>query len=85
MLLVSWIVKSTPLKVDRWFRRLQLCLHLAFSLGHGGNDAQNHGDYLDVVDCDRPLGKTDPLPPMWVVSHVMRRLVLGLCSVAGEL
>jgi PiT family inorganic phosphate transporter len=37
----SWIVrKQRPLKVDRWFRRLQLLSAAAYSLGHGTNDAQ---------------------------------------------
>lgn len=41
MLIVSWVfVKSTPRKVDTWFRRLQLVSAAAYSLGHGGNDAQ---------------------------------------------
>ncbi|MDQ7989273.1 MAG: inorganic phosphate transporter [Candidatus Dactylopiibacterium sp.] len=41
MLAVSWIcVNKTPMKVDRWFRRLQLVSAGAYSLGHGGNDAQ---------------------------------------------
>ena len=32
--------RATPSKVDRWFRRLQLVSAGAYSLGHGGNDAQ---------------------------------------------
>ncbi|HEU4373071.1 MAG TPA: anion permease, partial [Telluria sp.] len=37
MLIVSWVfVKSTPRKVDTWFRRLQLFSAAAYSLGHGG-------------------------------------------------
>jgi inorganic phosphate transporter, PiT family len=32
--------RKTPLKVDKLFRRLQLFSASAFSLGHGGNDAQ---------------------------------------------
>jgi PiT family inorganic phosphate transporter len=36
-----WIFrKTTPANVDRLFRRLQLLSAAAFSLGHGGNDAQ---------------------------------------------
>lgn len=31
---------SRPFKAERWFRRLQLLSSAAFSLGHGGNDAQ---------------------------------------------
>ncbi len=41
MIAVSWIfVRSTPSRVDRWFRRLQLVSAACYSLGHGGNDAQ---------------------------------------------
>ena len=41
MLLVSWVfVRSTPSHIDKWFRRLQLVSAGAYSLGHGGNDAQ---------------------------------------------
>jgi PiT family inorganic phosphate transporter len=32
--------RSNPYKADRWFRRIQLFSSAAFSLGHGGNDAQ---------------------------------------------
>ncbi len=32
--------RSNPVKVDRVFRRLQLLSAAAYSLGHGGNDAQ---------------------------------------------
>lgn len=32
--------KANPSKADKWFRRLQLVSSAAFSLGHGGNDAQ---------------------------------------------
>ncbi len=41
MLAVLWIFKGfRPTRVDRWFRRLQLASAAAYSLGHGGNDAQ---------------------------------------------
>lgn len=41
MVAVSWIFKSrAPRKVDSWFRKLQLMSAAAYSLGHGGNDAQ---------------------------------------------
>src|SRR5215467_14805209 len=41
MIAVSWIfVRSTPSRVDRWFRRLQLVSAACYSLGHGGHDAQ---------------------------------------------
>jgi PiT family inorganic phosphate transporter len=38
---MAWIFqKSTPHRVDSWFRRLQLVSAAAFSLSHGTNDAQ---------------------------------------------
>ena len=41
MVLVSWIFhRSAPRFVDKLFRRLQLLSAAAYSLGHGGNDAQ---------------------------------------------
>ncbi len=41
MVAVSWIFqKDSPLHVDKLFRKLQLVSAAAYSLGHGGNDAQ---------------------------------------------
>lgn len=41
MIAVSWIFRHmSPLKVDRYFRKLQLISAAAYSFGHGTNDAQ---------------------------------------------
>ena len=40
VLIVNICRKANPYKADSWFRRLQLVSSAAFSLGHGGNDAQ---------------------------------------------
>lgn len=41
LIVISWLfVRSTPSRVDRLFRRLQLVSSSMYSLGHGGNDAQ---------------------------------------------
>lgn len=38
---VFWILRNKPpRRIDAWFRRLQLFSAAAYSLGHGGNDAQ---------------------------------------------
>ncbi len=38
---LSWLLyRRTPRQVDTWFRKLQLLSAAAYSLGHGGNDAQ---------------------------------------------
>ncbi len=41
MILVSWLFhRSSPGRVNRWFRYAQLASSAAFSLSHGANDAQ---------------------------------------------
>jgi inorganic phosphate transporter, PiT family len=41
MILVSWgFHRSSPSRIDGWFRKLQLVSAGLYSLGHGGNDAQ---------------------------------------------
>jgi PiT family inorganic phosphate transporter len=41
MVTVYWICRNAaPSRVDRYFRKLQLVSAAAYSLGHGGNDAQ---------------------------------------------
>lgn len=41
MVAVSWLLRHRrPQQVDKWFRKLQLLSAAAYSLGHGGNDAQ---------------------------------------------
>ena len=38
---IYWLCRdTTPMRVDRWFRRLQLTSAAAYSLMHGANDAQ---------------------------------------------
>ena len=41
MVVIFWLLQhKTPQRVDKWFRKLQLFSAAAYSLGHGGNDAQ---------------------------------------------
>src|SRR5437016_11180556 len=41
MTAVHWLLRSkAPQQIDKWFRKLQLLSAAAYSLGHGGNDAQ---------------------------------------------
>ncbi|MCW3082057.1 inorganic phosphate transporter [Segetibacter sp.] len=40
VLIVQLCKRSNPYKAERWFKRLQLVSSAAFSIGHGGNDAQ---------------------------------------------
>jgi PiT family inorganic phosphate transporter len=78
MLAVSWIfVKSTPSRVDRWFRRLQLVSASLYSLGHGGNDAQKTiGIIWMLLIASGYLGKDDPAP-LWVIAACYITIALG--------
>ena len=69
MVLVAWVCRrSTPSKVDRWFRRLQLVSAGAYSLGHGGNDAQKTiGIIWMLLIAAGYVGAGDKLPPAWVI------------------
>jgi len=78
MLAVSWLfVRSTPSRVDRWFRRLQLVSASLYSLGHGGNDAQKTAGIIwMLLIAAGYLGTKDPLP-MWVVASCYVTIALG--------
>jgi PiT family inorganic phosphate transporter len=69
MLLVAWAFRrSTPSKVDRWFRRLQLISAGAYSLGHGGNDAQKTiGIIWMMLIATGYVAAGDSSPPAWTV------------------
>ncbi|RKG76426.1 inorganic phosphate transporter [Corallococcus terminator] len=50
MVISTWTVhKQTPLRVDTWFRRLQLVSSAIFSFSHGTNDAQKVMGIIAVV------------------------------------
>ena len=69
MVLVAWVCRrASPLKVDRWFRRLQLVSAGAYSLGHGGNDAQKTiGIIWMLLIATGYVGAADKMPPAWVI------------------
>lgn len=78
MLIVSWLFyRSSPAKVDRLFRRLQLVSAAAYSLGHGGNDAQKTmGIIWLLLIASGILGKNDQLPA-WVGYTCFSAIALG--------
>jgi PiT family inorganic phosphate transporter len=69
MVAVAWIFRrATPSRVDRWFRRLQLFSAGAYSLGHGGNDAQKTiGIIWMLLIATGYTAATDKAPPNWVI------------------
>ncbi len=81
MISVYWIFRhSAPLRVDRYFRRLQLFSAAAFSLGHGTNDAQKTmGIIAGVLFTAKLLDHF--YVPFWVV--LMAHAAIGLGTLAG--
>src|SRR5205814_7920528 len=60
--------RSSPLRVDNWFRRLQLVSAGLYSLGHGGNDAQKTiGIIWMLLIATGYAAGGDKLPPYWVI------------------
>src|SRR5438445_11233144 len=80
-ILTSWIVRrQRPLKVDRWFRRLQLISAAAYSLGHGTNDAQKGMGIITTALVAGGLLKTYDVP-YWVI--LCCHLAMGGGTMAG--
>jgi PiT family inorganic phosphate transporter len=84
MVAILWIFRgASPGRVDHWFRRLQLLSAAAYSLGHGGNDAQKTmgiiagalvaGGYLGLENGHLPI-------PLWVVLSAHAAIALGTLS-----
>jgi PiT family inorganic phosphate transporter len=69
MVIVAWVFRrSSPLRVDNWFRRLQLVSAGLYSLGHGGNDAQKTiGLIWMLLVASGYAAAADKAPPVWVI------------------
>ncbi len=88
MVAVHWIFRRfTPRKVDGIFRKGQLFSAAAFSLGHGGNDAQKTMGIITAVLTASgvagmtygPNGSLPPIP-LWVVLSAHAAIALGTLS-----
>jgi len=69
MVLVAWVFKdTTPHQAGKWFRSGQLFAAAAYSLGHGGNDAQKTIGIVWLLLITAGVSTTDVSTlPMWVV------------------
>ncbi len=78
MLAVAWLfVRSTPARVDKWFRRLQLVSASLYSLGHGGNDAQKTIGIIWMLLIAAGFASADRPVPLWVVITCYAMIALG--------
>jgi PiT family inorganic phosphate transporter len=88
MVAVYWIFhRRTPAQVDKLFRRGQLLSAAAYSLGHGGNDAQKTMGIITAVLATGGLfnlhfGNQGALPaiPIYVVLAAHAAIALGTLS-----
>ena len=86
MVAVFWIFRrATVTRVDKFFRRGQLFSAAAYSLGHGGNDAQKTMGIITAVLVAGNLLDSGPrgeLPdiPLWVVLTAHAAIAAGTLS-----
>ncbi len=75
---VIYLVKNhSPSGVDKHFRRLQLLSAAAFSLGHGGNDAQKSMGIIWVaLFVSGLVAKTDKID-LWIVLSCQAAIAFG--------
>ena len=79
MVAVAWLFRRTsPLRVDNWFRRLQLVSAGLYSLGHGGNDAQKTIGIIWLLLIAAGLSDAgSAMPPSWVIWSCYIAIGLG--------
>jgi PiT family inorganic phosphate transporter len=72
--------KHSPSGIDKHFRRLQLLSAAAFSLGHGGNDAQKSMGIIWVALIASGLATKDDPIALWIVLSCQAAIALGTLS-----
>ena len=79
MVLVAWVFRSfRPSRVDKWFRRLQLLSAGAYSLGHGGNDAQKTIGIIWMLLVATGYASAEATsPPTWTIISCYAAIGLG--------
>ena len=79
MLLVAWVFRNkTPHQANGWFRYLQLIAAAAYSLGHGGNDAQKTIGVIWLLLIAAGVATTNVHTlPMWVVYSCYGAIAWG--------
>ena len=78
VLITSWLFhRNAPASVDRVFRKLQLLSAAAYSLGHGGNDAQKTMGIITVLLYSQGLLSGEFHIPLWVVIACQAAMGIG--------
>jgi PiT family inorganic phosphate transporter len=80
MIAVYWLFRHTsPPKMDRYFRRLQLASSALLSFSHGGNDAQKTAGIITGVLVASGILKAFEMPK-WVIFAAYGAIALGTLS-----
>ena len=78
VLFFSWtFLKAAPIKVDKLFRHIQFLSASAYSLGHGGNDAQKTMGIIAALLFAHGFEGGDFHVPLWVVLACQAAMALG--------
>jgi PiT family inorganic phosphate transporter len=78
MVAIAWICNKTPpKKVDKIFRRLQLLSAAAYSIGHGGNDAQKTIGIIWMLLVAAGMSQSNESVPVWVIVACYASMGLG--------
>jgi PiT family inorganic phosphate transporter len=78
VLLVAWAFRRvTPFKADKIFRHVQFFSASAYSLGHGGNDAQKTMGIIAALLFAHGLSGGSFHVPLWVVLSCQAAMALG--------
>lgn len=71
---------ASPAKADTWFKRLQLLSSAAFSLGHGGNDAQKVMGIISAALLVNGNISSIEAMPSWVPMGCYTAIAIGTMS-----
>ena len=78
IIVINLVQKHSPSGIDKHFRRLQLISAAAFSLGHGGNDAQKSMGIIWIALISMGVASpADEEPALWVVLSCQAAIALG--------
>jgi PiT family inorganic phosphate transporter len=78
VLFVSWsFLKASPYWVDKVFRHVQFLSASAYSLGHGGNDAQKTMGIIAALLFAHGMEQGSFHVPFWVVMSCQAAMALG--------
>jgi inorganic phosphate transporter, PiT family len=79
-LITAWVsnwIKPVPINADRNYRRLQLISSAAYSIGHGGNDAQKTMGIITVLLFSQGMLGDEWYVPTWVIVSCYIAISLG--------